>query len=74
MAENSASRTNRVLKAIGRRISQQGDMPIRISGHTMRVLMQALGLGSWEWSDDGFREIDAVALDAMRHLAFMRSV
>jgi hypothetical protein len=67
-----ADRTSQVLAALAKRISAQGDMPIRISTHTMRVLMSGVGLGQWEWSHDGFREIDAVALDALRHLAWLR--
>lgn len=59
-----------VLASDGNRISQQGDMPIRISRHTLGMLMRALGLGSWEWGDGDFREIDALALDALRHLAW----
>ncbi len=66
------NQTGRVLEALGKRISQQGDMPIRISRHTVGVLMWALGLGRWEWGDDDFREIDALALDALRHLAWLR--
>lgn len=69
----SPDRTERVIKALGKRISQQGDMPIRISRHTLGVLMRALGLGNWEWGEDDFREIDAIALDALRHLAWKRS-
>lgn len=65
-------RTRQVLAALAKRISRQGDMPIRISTRTMRVLMSGVGLGRWEWSDDGFREVDAVALDALRHLAWQR--
>lgn len=64
-------RADRVIAALGKRISQQGDMPIRISRHTFRVLMRALGVNGWE-NDDDFREVDALALDLLRHLAWQR--
>lgn len=62
------SRTDRVVKALGKRISEQGDMHIRVSRHTMKVLMRALGMGSWDEGCDDFREVDALALDMLRHL------
>lgn len=65
-------RTKRVIAALGKRISAQGDMHIRVSRRTMRVLTNALGLGKWEMGEDEFREIDALALDALRHLAWLR--
>jgi tRNA threonylcarbamoyladenosine modification (KEOPS) complex Cgi121 subunit len=65
-------RTRRVLEAIGKRISRQGDMEIRVSRATMRVLMRALGLQGWEPGCDEFREVDALALDMLRHLAWQR--
>lgn len=65
MAQN---RTDRVVKALGRRISEQGDMHIRVSRHTMKVLMRALGMGEWDAGCDDFREVDALALDMLRHL------
>lgn len=65
-------RTERVLKAVGKRISAQGDMPIRISRHTMRVMLNAVGIRDWEVGQDDFREIDALALDALRHLGWLR--
>lgn len=68
----SQDRTRRVLDAIGKRISRQGDMPIRISRATMRTLMKALGVGRWEAGEDAFREVDALALDVLRHLAWQR--
>lgn len=69
----SEDRARQVIRAVGKRISEQGDMPIRISRHTMRVLLKALGLGDWEAGYDDFREIDALALDALRHLAANRT-
>lgn len=65
----SEDRTDRVLAALVRRISRQGDMPIRVSRHTLRVLMRALGVGGWDRGEDDFREIDALALDVLLHLA-----
>ncbi len=65
MAQN---RTDRVVKALGRRIARQGDMHIRVSRHTMKVLMRALGMGEWDAGCDDFREVDALALDMLRHL------
>lgn len=38
----------------------------------MRVLTNALGLGRWEMGEVEFREVDALALDALRHLAWLR--
>jgi hypothetical protein len=66
------NRTARVIAALQQRISEQGDMPIRVSRHTMRTLMKALGLGGWEVGADEFREVDALALDMLRHLAWLR--
>ena len=63
-------RTDRVLTALGQRISQQGDMHIRVSRHTLKVLMRALGVGEWVTGCDDFREIDALVLDILRHLAW----
>ena len=65
------ARIRRVEKALRARISRQGDMPIRVSRHTIRALMEALGL-DWEVGADDFREIDALALDMLRHLAWLR--
>lgn len=62
-------RTDRVIKALGRRISEQGDMEIRVSCRTLKVLMRALGVGDWETGYDEFREVDALTLDILRHLA-----
>lgn len=67
-------RTQQVLVALGQRISRQGDMHIRVSRHTLRVLMKALGLDRWEPGEDDFREIDALALDMLRHLAWARTL
>lgn len=63
-------RTDRVIAALGRRISVQGDMHIRVSSRTLRVLMRALGVGDWDEGYDEFREVDALALDILRHLAW----
>lgn len=68
----SHDRARRVVDAVGKRISEQGDMPIRVSRGTMRVLMTALGVGEWEPGYDEFREVDALALDVLRHLALQR--
>lgn len=65
-------RTERVIAAVGKRISEQGDMPIRVSRQTMRCLLKAVGLDRWEVGEDEFREVDALALDALRHLAWLR--
>lgn len=61
-------RDSRILKAVASRISRQGDMPIRVHRNTIKVLFRLLGL-RWELGQDDFREIDALALDALRHLA-----
>jgi hypothetical protein len=66
-------RTDRVLAALQARISDQSDMPIRVSRLTMRVLMRRLGMGEWEPGEDSFREVDALALDMLRHLAWQRA-
>jgi len=65
-------RSSRVLRALGNRISEQGDMPIRIHRLTVRTLMRGVGLGDWDEGQDDFREIDALALDMLRHLAWKR--
>jgi hypothetical protein len=69
----SPERTAKVLRAVGKRISQQGDMPIRISTQTMETLLRAVGLGEWDAGQEPFREVDALALDALRYLAIQRS-
>jgi hypothetical protein len=61
-----------VLDALGRRISQQGDMPIRVSVQTMETLLHGVGLGMWDAGQEPFREVDALALDALRFLALQR--
>lgn len=63
-------RTDRVIAALGRRISVQGDMHIRVSSRTLRVLMRALGVGAWDEGCDEFRQVDALALDILRHLVW----
>jgi len=68
----SEDRARQVIKAVGKRISEQGNMSIRVSRHTLRVMLKALGLGTWEAGYDDFREVDALALDALRHLAANR--
>ncbi len=68
----SPDRTRRVLDALGRRISQQGDMPIRVSVQTMETLLHGVGLGMWDAGQEPFREVDALALDALRFLALQR--
>lgn len=65
-------RTDRVIMALGRRISEQGDMHIRVSRHTVKVLLRALGIGDWDAGCDDFREVDALALDMLRHLAWRK--
>lgn len=57
-------RTDRVLKAVRCRIGERGDMHIRVSRFTFRVIMRALGVGDWEDAED-FREVDAVALELL---------
>lgn len=66
----ATARTDRVIKALGRRISEQGDTHIRVSRHTVKVLLRALGIGDWDEGYDDFREVDALALDMLRHLAW----
>ena len=66
---NRRRHTGTVLAAVGARISSSGDMPIRVSWRTMRVLMDALGLHDWDEGQEAFREVDALALDMIRHLA-----
>lgn len=65
-------RTARVIAALGERISHQGDMHIRVSRLTMRTLLRGVGISGWEMGEDEFREVDALALDALRHLAWLR--
>lgn len=72
MMRRTMERSRAVLTALGKRISEQGDMPIRVSRGTMRVLMVGVGLGQWEFGQDEFREVDALALDMLRHLAWLR--
>lgn len=64
-------RNSRVLMAVAARISRRGDMPIRVHRNTIKVLFRLLGL-RWDLGQDDFREIDALALDALRHLAGAR--
>ncbi len=63
---------DKVIAALGKRISEQGDMHIRVSRHTLRVLFKVLGIEQWELGDDEFREIDGLALDALRFLAWRK--
>lgn len=67
-----ADRSEIVLEALGKRISRQGDMEIRVHRNTMRIIMKLLGLGEWDFGQDDFREVDALALDMLRHLAWLR--
>lgn len=62
-------RKAQVLTAVGRRISQCGDMHIRVNRRTLRVIFRMIGLRDWEMGQDDWREIDALALDALRELA-----
>ena len=39
----------------------------------MQLLMRRLGLADWEAGQDDFREVDALALDMLRHLAWQRA-
>lgn len=64
------SRQERVIRALERRISSHGDMHIRVHRNTMRVLLEMVGIGGWEVGEDEWREVDALALDALRHLAW----
>lgn len=66
-------RTSQVLRALSKRISEQGDMPIRVHRLTMRTLMRSLGLRGWDAGQEDYREIDALALDMLRHLAWLRT-
>ena len=68
-AEIANRRPARVIKALGRRISDRGDMHIPVSRHTMKVLMRTLGVGDWDPGCDDVREVDALALDILRELA-----
>ena len=71
MADNSPvpQRDRRVIQALGRRISDQGDMHIRVSRHTIKILMQTLGFTRWDAGDEDFREVDALALNILQALA-----
>lgn len=69
-----ADRREIVLEALGNRIGRQGDMEIRVHRNTMRIIMKLLGLGDWEFGQDNFREVDALALDMLRHLAWQRAM
>jgi hypothetical protein len=63
-------RSERVLAALAKRISRQGDMPIRVHRLTLRTLMRRLRLDWEDFSDENFREVDAFALDMLRHVAW----
>lgn len=69
-----ADRREIVLEALGKRIARQGDMAIRVHRNTMRIIMKLLGQGDWEFGEDNFREIDALALDMLRDLAWQRAI
>jgi hypothetical protein len=67
MTDRAAILRANVLK----RISACGDMPIRIRDKTFESLLRTLGI-NWETSmggTDGYREIDACALEALVVLA-----
>ncbi|TDW65385.1 hypothetical protein EDF57_103569 [Novosphingobium sp. PhB55] len=68
-AEIAKRRPARVIKALGQRISNLGDMHIPVSRRTMKVLLDTLGLGDWDPGCDDVREVDALALDILRELA-----
>lgn len=62
-------RTERILAAVAKRISRQGDMAIRVHRNTMNAILRRCGL-SWDLGCDDFREVDALALDALRFIAW----
>ena len=54
-----------IQRAVLRRIGRQGDMGIRIRTETLMRLIRAAGL-NWEClGDEAYREVDAVALEAI---------
>lgn len=62
-------RATRLLRLVLKRISRQGDMAIRLRTSTFETILRANGL-AWEIrSDEGYREIDAIALEALVVLA-----
>lgn len=64
-------RTDRVIAALARRLSEQGDMHIVVPRRTFEVMMRALGV--WrDFGDEPFREVDALVLDMMIEFALKR--
>ncbi|MGN6124167.1 MAG: hypothetical protein ACTHOJ_14580 [Sphingomonas oligoaromativorans] len=60
-----------IRRAVLRRISASGDMHIRVRDSTFESLLRTLDL-RWETNrggDSGYRQIDAVALEALVTLA-----
>lgn len=66
-----SDRTDVIRRAVLGRISRAGDMHIRVRDTTLESLLRAAGL-EWETNMggvDGYREIDAVALEAIAVLS-----
>lgn len=62
-------RSARLRKAVRRRISDCGDMPIRIRTSTLLALLRECGL-RWEvFNEQQYREVDAIALEAIVMMA-----
>lgn len=59
------------MKALSKRISEQGDMHIRVSAQTLTLLLREAGVKR-DLGDDPFREVDAVVLDALLEIAWSR--
>jgi hypothetical protein len=56
-------------RAVLRRISRAGDMPIRIRTRSLVQIVRASGFPHWGIpNDDGYREVDAFALEALCRL------
>lgn len=53
-----------LFQAVLNRIGQQGDMHIRIRSETFRRILLSNGY-SWDFDTEPYRQIDAVALEAL---------
>ncbi len=64
-----------LFQAVLNRIGQQGDMHIRIRSETFRRILLSNGY-SWDFDTEPYRQIDAVALEALimraGHVPFRR--
>jgi hypothetical protein len=60
----NAARERALFQAVLNRIGEQGDMHIRIRSETFRRVLLGNGY-SWNFDCEPYREIDAVALEAL---------